>query len=315
MSLLQSSAFGAALVFGFRHGFDWDHLAALTDLTGSQATARRSMRLATSYALGHGAMVVVLGAAAIVFAERLPDGVDVVSERLVGLTLIALGVWMAWTAARTRGVPPLRSRWMVLIGGLRRLVARWGSRRDPVVVIEHAHPHGHHAMHEHSHGVVPTGAPTDVPTDVLTDVPTDDPTGAGHRSRPPVELGVQHSHVHRHIAVAPADPFIAYGGWSSFGVGVLHGVGAETPTQLLVFAAAMQTTGRAASLGLLGCFVVGILASNTLVAAATTFGFRRVVQSPVVAGAFAVVTATFSVAVGSLLLLGHGAALPAILGG
>jgi len=47
IELLESSAFGAALVFGFRHGFDWDHLAALSDLTGSQATSRRSMWLAT----------------------------------------------------------------------------------------------------------------------------------------------------------------------------------------------------------------------------------------------------------------------------
>ena len=58
--LLQSTAFGAALLFGFRHGFDWDHIAALTDLTGSQAKSRRSMWLATLYALGHGAMVLVL---------------------------------------------------------------------------------------------------------------------------------------------------------------------------------------------------------------------------------------------------------------
>ena len=61
--LLQSTAFGAALVFGFRHGFDWDHIAALTDLTGSQATSRRSMWLATLYALGHAAMVNLIGTA------------------------------------------------------------------------------------------------------------------------------------------------------------------------------------------------------------------------------------------------------------
>ncbi len=48
LALIGSSAFGAAMLFGFRHGFDWDYLAALTDLTGSQADARRSMRLATT---------------------------------------------------------------------------------------------------------------------------------------------------------------------------------------------------------------------------------------------------------------------------
>src|SRR5256885_3836567 len=30
---------GTALVLGFRHGFDWDHLAAITDVTSTTATA------------------------------------------------------------------------------------------------------------------------------------------------------------------------------------------------------------------------------------------------------------------------------------
>ena len=61
IDLLEATAFGAAIVFGFRHGFDWDHLAALTDLTGSQTSSKRSMWLATLYALGHAVMVLVLG--------------------------------------------------------------------------------------------------------------------------------------------------------------------------------------------------------------------------------------------------------------
>ena len=128
IELLQSTAFGAALVFGFRHGFDWDHIAALTDLTGSQRTSRRSMWLATLYALGHAAMVLVLGITAIVFAEQVPESVDLVMERFVGVSLIALAAWMVWTAVTTRGAPPLRSRWMLLIDAARR------RRRSPPAV-------------------------------------------------------------------------------------------------------------------------------------------------------------------------------------
>src|SRR2546428_8352415 len=84
---LVATAFG----FGFRHGIDWDHIAALTDITGSQDTPRRSMTFATLYALGHALVVFVLGFAAIVLAEELPAGVDGVMERVVGATLIALG--------------------------------------------------------------------------------------------------------------------------------------------------------------------------------------------------------------------------------
>src|SRR5688500_9008299 len=129
LELLESTAFGAALVFGFRHGFDWDHIAALTDLTGSQATPRRSMWLATLYALGHAAMGLALGGVAIALAAQVPESVDLAMERRVGVSLLGLGGWMAWTAWRTRGAPPLRSRWMLLIDGVRRVVA---GRRSTV---------------------------------------------------------------------------------------------------------------------------------------------------------------------------------------
>jgi high-affinity nickel-transport protein len=294
IELLSSSAFGAALVFGFRHGFDWDHLAALTDLTGSQTSSRRSMWLATLYALGHAAMVVVLGCAAILFTEQVPGAVDAAMERVVGASLIALGLWMLWTAVRTGGAPPLRSRWMLLIEGVRRILRRRASVDVPVV-IEHAHAHDHAGpMHAHTH----------------SHIDTDGGEHGGVR-----DVVVQHRHVHQHVAVVPHDPFMRYGGWSSFGVGLLHGVGAETPTQVVVFAAAANASGRPASLGLLLCFVVGLLVSNSLVAAASTFGFTRVVGNRLVTATLAAVTVTFSLCVGTLLLLGEGAVLPPMLGG
>lgn len=293
IELLESTAFGAALVYGFRHGFDWDHLAALTDLTGSQTRSKRAMWLATLYALGHAAMVLVLGVIAILFAEQVPASVDGAMERLVGVSLLAFGGWITWSAVRARGAPPLRSRWMLLIGGVRRLVGRRGRSGEPVV-IEHAHPHDHdHPLHGHAH------------------------TLPAHEVLPEASgtVVVQHTHLHRHVAIAPPDPFVRYGSWSSFGVGLLHGVGAETPTQVLVFAAAANATDRPASIGLLICFLVGLLASNTLVAAASTFGFGRVLSRPRVMLVLAAVTAAFSLVVGSLLLLGEGAVLPPMLGG
>jgi high-affinity nickel-transport protein len=293
LELLESTAFGAALVFGFRHGFDWDHIAALTDLTGSQATSRRSMWLATLYALGHAATVVVLGGVAILFAEQVPASVDLVMERLVGMSLIGLGGWMVWTTWRTRGAPPLRSRWMLLIAAVRRVVSRRRPGTDEVVVIEHSHPHDHrHPLHVHPH-------------------PADAHTAAAAST----DIVVQHTHVHRHVAVAPPDPFGRYSSRSAAGVGVLHGIGAETPTQVLVFAAAANATDRPASLALLGCFVVGLVAANTLVAGAATLGFRRILTQRYVALGLAAVTAVFSFAVGALLLAGRSAVLPPLLGG
>ena len=119
-----------------------------------------------------------------------------------------------------------------------------------------------------------------MPTGTLircTSTPTRPPTLARSITTVTPTVVVQHRHVHRHVAVVPHDPFMRYHGWSSFGVGLLHGVGAETPTQVVVFAAAANASGRPASIALLLCFVVGLLVSNSVVAAASTFGFARVV--------------------------------------
>jgi hypothetical protein len=44
-------------------------------------------------------------------------------------------------------------------------------------------------------------------------------------------------------------------------------------------------------------------------------GFRTVLQHRVLMGGLAAVTASFSLVVGTLLLVGHGSSLPAVLGG
>ena len=49
----------SAFLFGFRHGIDWDHIAAITDIAGSQDDRRSAMFFGTLYALGH-ALVVFL---------------------------------------------------------------------------------------------------------------------------------------------------------------------------------------------------------------------------------------------------------------
>jgi hypothetical protein len=310
--LFGSSVFAGAVVFGFRHGIDWDHIAALTDLTGSQPTSRRSMLLATLYAVGHAVMVLALGTAAIVFAERLPDSVDAVLEPFVGATLIALGVYIVWSLVRDRGRAPLRSRWMLLLAALRRLVTRGRGRVEggEPVVIEHAHPHDHeHPLHAHPHG-----HDHDHNHDHRDQV---EQGVHGHDAHEPgvVETAVLHSHTHRHLSAMPSDPFMTYGGWSALAIGLLHGIGAETPTQVLVFAAAANAGGTGASVGVLLCFVVGLLAANTAVAAGSTYGFHRLADRRWPMVGLSAVTAAFSLVIGTMFLLGEGAALPALLGG
>jgi hypothetical protein len=245
-----------ALGFGFRHGIDWDHIAALTDLTSTQQHPRRSMFFATLYALGHAVVVFGLGLAAIVFAARLPSGVDAVMERFVGVTLVVLGVYVLIALARRRDGFRMRSRFMLLHAGFRN-ARNWLRRSRLVPAPAHAHTHG------------PVLATSDEP----------------------------------------------YAPRTAFGIGMVHGIGAETPTQVLIFLTAAGAGGKPLGVFILVCFLAGLIASNTLVAVAGTLGFLSAERNTTVYVAVSAVTALFSLVIGSILLFGSATMLPSLLGG
>jgi hypothetical protein len=289
---LVITAFG----FGFRHGIDWDHIAALTDITGSQDDSRRSMVLATMYALGHALVVFALGVAAIVAAERLPSSVDGVMERVVGATLVALGVYVIVSLIRNGRDFRMRSRWMLVFSGVRR-AARWTRRRvrsSDVVIITHDHAHDAAEPHPDRHARMSVGATANSAT---------------------TAVAIEHRHGHRHIGTVPDDPFMNYGKPTAFGVGMIHGVGAETPTQVLLFLAAAGAGGTTEGLVLLCCFLVGLLSSNSLIAAAGTFGFLGAARNWPLYVAISLVTAVFSLVTGTIFLSGSATVLPAFFGG
>ncbi|MCU1389763.1 MAG: hypothetical protein JWL72_3101 [Ilumatobacteraceae bacterium] len=240
-----------AITFGFRHGIDWDHIAAITDLTGSQRSMRRGMRLASMYAAGHALMILTLGVAAIVLAERLPDSVDSVMERVVGVTLIGLGAFLALVLIRSRG-RATGSRWMMLHDAVR-------HRRRRGEPAGHAHDSGHHHRDDMS------GSPYGLP--------------------------------------------------SAFGIGMIHGIGAETPTQVGVFAAAAAATGRLSSLGILVFFIAGLLVANTVVAGSAAYGAGLVLDRRWIRVGLSSLTAMFSILTGVVFIAGHASWLPSILGG
>jgi high-affinity nickel-transport protein len=127
----------------------------------------------------------------------------------------------------------------------------------------------------------------------------------GHHGRP------GHHH-HKH---PEPDAFMNYGRRTAFLVGMIHGVGAETPTQLLIFLTAAGAGGPVVGEVLLGTFLVGLLASNSLITAGTAFGFMRATENWTLYVSVAVLTATFSLVIGTLFILGKGTLLPALFGG
>lgn len=290
-------------VLGLRHGIDWDHIAAITDITSTTAAAgiaeaaheeqhrstsgphhghggatemqahdagpgaatlapavtisrRRivgaeqleAIRLGTLYALGHGAVVVALGIAALMFGALLPEWVDPIMARIVGLTLILLGAWVLYSVvryARDGEAFRLRSRWMLVFDG-----ARYSWRRFQ------ARLHGH----EHTE---------------------------------PLEMS-------------------SYGPRTAFGVGMIHGVGAETGTQVLLIAAVGGAAASGLGVPMLFAFVLGLLISNFAIVVLSSVGFVASQTRERIYVAVGLVAGIFSLVVGSIFLFGLDGVLPAL---
>lgn len=289
------------LALGIRHGIDWDHIAAIADITSSTAAASaaetahtdqhravsghhhghggarelrahdqgpgaatlapairparasrfgveqvEAIRLGTLYALGHGTVVIALGIAALSFGALLPDWLDPIMGRVVGLTLVGLGAWVLYSVYRyARGGESfrMRSRWMLVFDGVRYAWRRTQAR-----------------LH-------------------------------GHEHVEPLEMS-------------------SYGARTAFGVGMIHGIGAETGTQVLLIAA----VGGAASAGLgipmLLAFVVGLLISNFAIVFVSAVGFVASQARERIYVVVGLVAGLFSLALGLIYLFGLGAIVP-----
>ncbi len=232
-----------ALLLGARHGLDWDHLAAIADLAGApSAEGRRSLGLALWYCIGHGSVIVALGAAIGMLGIRIPGGLDWLFEAAVGATLIGLGILVLRQVASERRGYRYRSRWRLLIEGVRRR-----GRRATAASVE-----------------------------------ADD------------------------AAVSPR---------AALAVGILHGAGAETPTQIVLFVSAAAARSAMAVGIVILMFVAGLIASDLGVAVVWLRGHRRSARTPVAHLAFGLATAAMSIGVGATFIVGRAAILPSLFGG
>lgn len=234
----------SAAVLGFKHGFDYDHIAAISDITSVEPVRRKAMRLGLIYVFGHAATVALLGGVVILFQRSLPARIDGWAERAVGFTLMLLGLYVLGTLLRQGSDFVPKSRASILIGAFRRL--SWEMRR-----------------------LLNPGSP---------------------RTRD----------------VAPDN----YGGASVFLVGVIHGLGAETPSQLLLFLLAANLGGLARGFLGLAMFLAGLVVMNTLMTASAVGIFGASAPRPRLMRFVVALTATYSLVVGAIFLLGSSAFLP-----
>ncbi len=121
---IEAVLIGTGLGLGLRHGVDWDHIAAITDVTGTQPRRLKAVALGTVYALGHASVVTALGLLALLAGSSLPAGTDSVMEVVVGVTLVGLGLWLFYTIWRNGAQYRLRSRWMLVFHVAKR-AAHW----------------------------------------------------------------------------------------------------------------------------------------------------------------------------------------------
>jgi cytochrome c biogenesis protein CcdA len=267
-----ATLFGSALLLGIRHGIDWDHIAAIVDIASTTtavdvaesdpASARavaaaprgptfgqlevRALWLSLLYALGHASVVTALGLAALSFAALLPAWLDPIMERVVGLTLLLLGVWVFYSLAQyLRGEQDfrLKSRWMLVFAGVRHAFRRLRGRLG-----RHEHPERFHVDQ--------------------------------------------------------------YGPRTAYGVGMIHGIGAETGTQVLIIAAIGGAASQGLGIGMMLAFIAGLLVSNTLIALVASTGFVSSARAKPFYVAIGVLTGLFSLVIGAFFALGIGNELP-----
>jgi len=93
----------------------------------------------------------------------------------------------------------------------------------------------------------------------------------------------------------------SFGVRSSYLLGTIHGVGAETPTQILLFATAAQVSGIEGGLLLL-IFVAGLLISNSAVLLLSILGFTHAKKYSKVYTALGILAGVMSLMVGFILL-------------
>ncbi|MBI2773151.1 MAG: hypothetical protein HYX56_01470 [Chloroflexi bacterium] len=281
------------LALGFRHGFDWDHIAAISDITSTTTASHTDVRVSagapvsarghdehvTAHAHSHASVGPAHAFIESRFAHEQRHALGLATLYALGHAsmVIVLGVSaLLFAAILPDWVDPILERvvgaTLVLLGawvlfsvvqvvrgrGDLRLRSRW------MLVFDLARG-GWNALQARIHG-------------------------------------------HEHVASVHATQ---YGPRTAYAVGIIHGIGAETGSQALLLAS-VAGTARDPGFGIviLLVFTVGLVLANTFVAVVSATGFigaQRLRQIFIVLG---VVVGVASLYIGMLFLFGLGTALP-----
>lgn len=236
-----------AAIWGFRHGIDWDHIAAIVDLTSSERNHKKGFVLSLWYAFGHEMVIVMLGGSAILFGSFLPSWIDNFMEKFVGITLVLLSIYLLNVLLRKNKEMILVSRWRLIYAGFANAMA-WLCRRF-----------------------------------------------LGKELKWNTQLSIN---------MTPKGAFV---------VGVIHGIGAETPSQLILFAAASGAGSPAEGIALVTLFVAGLLLSHVLLITLSLLGFSKLLKRPGWYRSIAITASAYSLIIGCIFIFGLSSFLPSLM--
>lgn len=186
-----------AVLMGVRHGMDSDHIAAIADMVGAEKQRKKQLQFGITYALGHGAIVMMIGLLAIFFGSRLPEPVLSLMEQFVGLSLLVLGLFILFSVFRQRQTYQHQSRIQIAV----QLLSRFFKKEN--------------------------------------------------RGLSAQKMGII----------------------GAFAIGIIHGIGAETPTQVLLISSSVGLDNvTIASMQLL-FFTIGLLIATILITYLASWGF------------------------------------------
>ena len=208
---------GFGLVAGIRHGIDFDHIAAITDISSSQKKSSQALFYSILYGLGHGLMVIILGGIMLILGFSLPENLNYIFGKIVGLTLISLGLYVLLSILKKGRSFRMESRWS-LIFSFFGLKPKFASK-------------------------------------------------------------------------------------TSFGIGLVHGLGAETPTQIGALLVLLKTGGGMKGFLFLLSFVLGIFICNILLAILSIYGYKKIQANPKIYIAVGTLTSIFSLLIGIMFLI------------
>ena len=291
MDLALLGLLAGMAVLGFRHGFDWDHIAAITDITSTTTASHADENVPAiapmprhahdegpaEHGHSHAEASTLHVLAESRFAHEQRHAIGLASLYAFGhasvvlvlgiLALLVGAILPAW-------VDPILER---VVGVTLVLLGAWVI----ISVVQYMRGKGEFRMRSRWMLVF------------------DGARYAWGRLQSRI-----HGHAHEPMAHASQ-----YGPKTAFGVGMIHGVGAETGSQALLLAGIAGVTG-AQGVVILGAFIVGLLISNTLVAVVSATGFisaQRLRGLYVIVGA---VAGASSLIIGFFFIAGLGNALP-----